>query len=263
MASIRSLARSMVVKSVHFLFPRKLRSLILKTMIHAEESSEPRDAIRWLLGVFDEVSLAIDIQSKRWGNGIHIKHQIMDGIHSFFYERIPPHSSVLDLGCGYGAVAHSIATYSDSQVLGIDFDPLQIAFAKERFQHARLRFMVGNVFTDIPERESFDVIILSSVLEHLERRAEFLRELNEKFCPKKFLIRVPTFERHLVAALKRELGLFPYTDSTHVLEYSLQVFSDEMKLAGLSIRHSEIRWGDIWAECVPNIGYLENEPSRD
>jgi 2-polyprenyl-3-methyl-5-hydroxy-6-metoxy-1,4-benzoquinol methylase len=252
MPSLRAIMRSIVIKVTYILFPRKVRSYIVKAMLHAEESNEPREAIRWLLGIFDEVGLAIDIQSKRWGNGIHIKHEVMDGIHSFFYERIPPHSKVLDLGCGYGAVSYSIAVHTESTVVGIDFDAPQIALAKERFQHPNLHFLVGNVFTDIPDSASFNVIILSSVLEHLEKRAEFLKELDEKFHPQKFLIRVPTFERHLFAALKRELGLFSYTDRTHVLEYSPKIFADEMKEAGLAINHYEIRWGDIWAECSSN-----------
>ncbi len=251
MTSVKTIINSIAFKLAYFLLPRGLRKYIIKVMIHSEESAAPRDAIRWLLGVFDQVGYAIDVQSRRWGNGVHIKHEIMDGIHSFFYDRISPNSRVLDLGCGYGAVAFSIATHADSQVLGIDFDQIQIAFARERFPHPKIRYVVGNVFTDIPEAESFDVVVLSSVLEHLEDREKFLMHLSERFHPEKFLIRVPTFERHFFAALKRELGLYPYTDATHVLEYSPQVFMDEMKKAGLDIRHFEIRWGDIWAECVP------------
>jgi trans-aconitate methyltransferase len=139
--------------------------------------------------------------------------------------------------------------HTDAQVVGIDFDASQIAFAMDRFRHPNLRFVVGNVLTDVPRAGNVGVIVLSSVLEHLESRAELLKDLNELFHPGKFLIRVPTFERHLFAALKRELGLFPYTDSTHVLEYSTESFRHEMNQAGLTIRHMEIRWGDIWAEC--------------
>ncbi|MCB0100696.1 MAG: hypothetical protein KDD74_01535, partial [Anaerolineales bacterium] len=58
-------------------------------------------------------------------------------------------------------------------------------------------------------------------------------------------------ERHLQAALKKELGLFPYTDDTHELEYSKDIFYAEMKQASLEVEHFEIRWADIWAECVP------------
>jgi SAM-dependent methyltransferase len=220
-------------------------------MLGAEKSAEPQEAIRWLLGIDDAVNLEIDAQCKRWGDGVHIKHEILDGIHSFFYERVDGNARVLDLGCGYGALAYAIASHSNAQVLAIDFDAEQIQFGKKRFNHPNIQFVVGDVFTDIPESGSFDVIVLSSVLEHLKNRAEFLKELTARFRPQKFLIRVPTFERSLAAALKKELGLFPYTDDTHELEYSPDIFYDEMAQAGLTVVHFEIRWADIWAECVP------------
>jgi hypothetical protein len=108
------------------------------------------------------------------------------------------------------------------------------------------------MFTDIPQAETFDIIVLSSVLEHLEDRSDFLKSLAKKFRPKKFLIRVPTFEQHYFKALKRELGLFAFVDSTHVIEYSPDIFKAEMAQANLIVDHLEIRWGDIWAECIPD-----------
>ena len=242
---------SIFQKTAYYLLPRSLRRFIVKTMIGAERSADPREATKWLLGVYDYVNYEIDDQCKRWGDGVHIKHEVMDGIHSFFYDRIEKNSSVLDLGCGYGALAHSIAAHSDAKVLAIDFDAEQIEFGKKRFAHPNIQFIIGDVFKDIPEIGSVDVIILSSVLEHLKNRPEFLKELTVRFKPQKFLIRVPTFERNIHAALKKELGLFPYTDDTHELEYSKDVFYAEMKLAGLEVKHFEIRWADIWAECVP------------
>lgn len=238
-------------KIVYYLFPRALRRFIIKVMAGAERYSNPKDATRWLLGIYDFINYEIDAQCRRWGNGIHIKHEVMDGIHSFFYERIEENASVLDLGCGNGALSYAIATYSKAQLIAIDFDAEQINVGKERFAHPSIQYVLGDVFTSIPERDSFDVIVLSSVLEHLKKRPEFLKDLVARFRPKKFLIRVPTFERSLAAALKRELGLFPYTDDTHELEYSPQIFYDEMKQAGLAVKHFEIRWADIWAECIP------------
>lgn len=242
---------SVFSRMAYILLPRFVRRYIVKIMISAEESSPPRDAIQWLLNIFDSVSNAIDFQSVRWGDGVHVKHKLMSGIHSFFYDRVAKNAHVLDLGCGIGAVAYSIAVHADAQVLGIDFDAAQINFAKQRFSHPNVNYVVGNVFTDIPEIESFDVIVLSSILEHLENRAPFLKELTQRFHPDKFLIRVPTLERHFFAALKQEIGVFPYTDDTHVLEYTPQVFIDEMKEAELEITQFEVRWGDIWSECVP------------
>ncbi|HXF85332.1 MAG TPA: class I SAM-dependent methyltransferase [Anaerolineales bacterium] len=243
--------RSLLNRLAYLILPRPLRRFLIKLMLGAEEYADPREAVRWLLGIYDQVNYAIDTQCKRWGDGIHIKHQIMDGIHSFFYERIPQGSTVLDLGCGYGALAYDIAVHTDAQILAMDFDATQIAFAQKRFAHPRIRFVVGNVLTDIPKDSSFDVIVLSSVLEHLKERPQFLQNLRTRFGPQKFLIRVPTFERSLAAALKKELGLFPYTDDTHEIEYTPQLFYDEMQQAGLAIVHFEIRWGDIWAECIP------------
>jgi len=247
------LSRALVFlqKLAYFLLPRVLRKYMIKILFGAEMSADPREALCWLLGVYDQLNYAISAQCIRWGNGVHIKHELMDGIHSFFYDRIPKHAQVLDLGCGVGAVAHAIAVHSDAQVLAIDFDAPQIAFARERFSHPDIHFVVGDVFSDIPEDGSFDVIVLSSVLEHLKNRVQFLKDLSVRFQPQKFLIRVPTFERNIIAALKKELGLFPYTDATHELEYSSHLFYSEMTEAGLAVSYSEIRWGDIWAECIP------------
>lgn len=253
MKSLRILVSTVFRKSLYFLIPHALRKSVVMALIGAEEYAPPLEAAGRLLGIHDAVGVEIDSACTRWGNGVHIKHQIMDGIHSFFYERINSQSNVLDLGCGNGAVANAIALNSDSNVLGIDMNANSIALAKQLYQNPHLRFVLGNVFTDIPESESFDVIILSSVLEHLEHRTEFLQDLTNRFHPAKFLIRVPTFEQHYFKALKRELGLFAFVDATHVLEYSPEVFAAEMMQAALRINHLEIRWGDIWAECVPNV----------
>lgn len=235
----------------YYLLPRSLRLAIIKTMILAEEPALPRESVRWMLEVYDYVATAIDMQAIRWGNGVHIKHELMDGIHSFFYTRIPNGASVLDLGCGRGIIANAIASHTNSKVLGIDLDKSNIEYAQEKYQNPNIRFVLGDVFKDIPEIPTVDVVVLSSVLEHLSRRAEFLSELTRRFHPKKYLIRVPTLERTHYVALKRELGLSPYLDRTHVLEYTPSIFTEEMEMAGLKIISQEIRWGDIWAECEP------------
>jgi ubiquinone/menaquinone biosynthesis C-methylase UbiE len=235
----------------YYFLPRSFRQAIIKAMILAEEPAVPRESVQWMFGIYDYVATAIDMQAIRWGNGIHIKHELMDGIHSFFYTRIPDGSSVLDLGCGRGTVANAIASHSKSSVLGIDLDKGYIEFAQEKYQNPNLHFIHGDVFKDIPDIPSVDVVVLSSVLEHLNKRTEFLRELTRRFHPKKYLIRVPTLERTHYVALKRELGLSPFLDQTHVLEYSPAIFANEMEKAGLKIISQEIRWGDIWAECEP------------
>jgi len=184
------------------------------------------------------------------GNGFHIKHEIMDGIHSFFYERIENGSKVLDVGCGNCAVANAMSVYANAQVTGIDMNEKSIQFGSSNITKSSLKLIIGDVTKDLPD-ETFDVIVMSSFLEHIADRPGLLRKLSSLYRPSKFLIRVPMFERHYYAPLKKRLGLFAYTDPDHKIEYTMEGFAEDMAAGGLEVVYSEIRWGDIWAECVP------------
>ena len=227
-----------------------LRENIIKALLLAERKKRPEDALCWLLSISDFVSSEIDFHCIRWGNGIHIKHELMTGIHSFFYERIPASSRVLDVGCGIGAVAHAIATHVDARVIGIDTNLDRINYACTHFQHPRLTFVQGDATVGLPEGR-VDVIVFSSVIEHIDDRVGLLRKLIAVYGPKKMLIRAPMFERHYHAALKKELGLFSYTDPDHKTEYTVESLAAELQAAGLTVGYVEVRWGDIWVEAVP------------
>lgn len=53
-------------------------------------------------------------------------------------------------------------------------------------------------------------------------------------------------------ALKRELGVEWRLDPTHETEYTLESFAEELAAASLRITHQEVRWGEIWAEAIPD-----------
>ena len=52
--------------------------------------------------------------------------------------------------------------------------------------------------------------------------------------------------------LKRELDVEWRLDPTHETEYTVESFAEEMAEAGLAVTHQDVRWGEIWAEVVPN-----------
>ena len=158
---------------------------------------------------------------------------------------------MLDLGCGYGAAAYSIELRSGAMVTGIDLNKDNIALARKRFQHASLTFVEGNALRDLPG-DSYDVIVLSNLLEHIERRIEFLLETQQRLNPRRWLIRLPMFNRDWRVPLRKELGMHYFSDGTHCTEYTQESFEEEMRVVGLSITHMQINWSEIWAEVRPN-----------
>jgi 2-polyprenyl-3-methyl-5-hydroxy-6-metoxy-1,4-benzoquinol methylase len=168
--------------------------------------------------------------------------------HDFFTNRINKDDRVLDIGCGIGAVAYDVAQIA-AQVVGVDFNAESIKTARERYQHPRLEFRVGDALETLPD-ENFSVVILSNVLEHLPGRPAFLRRAQETLRPSRILIRVPVFERDWRVPLKKELGVEWRLDPTHETEYTLESFAEEMQEANLTITHLEVRWGEIWSEVA-------------
>jgi len=232
--------------------PRRvlLVELIYWIMFFRIKIMSPEEAARFLM-LFDNKLYSLQGRAAvRYGNGIHTKHRHMQ-YHDFFVNRITKNEKVLDVGCGIGAVSYDIAQKSGAIITAIDLNPKNIEKAKAEFNHSNIEYIVGDAFTDLPEKK-FEVVILSNVLEHIEKRAFFLKRLCLTVSPKRLLIRVPLFERDWRVPLKKELGIDYRLDSTHFTEYTHESFFREMKEAGLAITHLESRWGEIWAEVIPD-----------
>lgn len=185
--------------------------------------------------------------SVRYGNGVHTKHRHIN-YHQFFVKNLKPGERVMDIGSGNGFLAYDMANQVKGvEVVGIELNESNVKHARENYRHPNLSFIHGDAHHDLPDRP-FDVVVLSNVLEHIKNRIEFLRLIQKRVTPNRFLIRVPLFEREWRVPLKRELGVEWKLDSTHETEYTLESFSDELTEAGLQIHHQEIRWGEIWTE---------------
>ncbi len=209
------------------------------------------EALSFVLEIDNLLYQLIGEQAVRYGNGIHPKHYHTN-YHHFFISRIPPDSQVLDIGCGNGLLAYEIAAQIPcSMVYAIDISPRAIKKARDWFRADNLKFIRGDALKELPD-QTIDVIVLSNVLEHLEKRVVFLKNLAQKYHPQKFLIRVPLFERDWRVPVKKELGIEYRLDRTHRIEYFQEEFFEEMKQAGLRISFYEIKWGEIWAEAGLN-----------
>ncbi len=96
--------------------------------------------------------------------------------------RIDDKKQILEIGCGPGALAESLARwYPKTQVFGVDRDSNFISFAKQ--QNPLIQYMEGDATALAFENESVDVTISNTVAEHIEPSkfyGEQYRVLKEK-----------------------------------------------------------------------------------
>jgi SAM-dependent methyltransferase len=210
---------------------------------------DPAESLRRLFAIDDLLQGEIDQLAIRRDAEVHPKHRLTR-YHDFFVERANPGERVLDVGCGKGELAHDLAERGGATVVGIDVLPEKIAFARERFPHPNVEYVEANVFTFEPS-VSFDVVVLSNVLEHLDEREALLRRIVATARPARLLIRVPAFDRHWHVPLRRELGIDYFSDPTHEIEYTTETLRDELEGAGLEVISLEARWGELWVEARP------------
>ena len=71
-----------------------------------------------------------------------------------------------------------------------------------------------------------------------------------KTSAKKFLIRVPLFERDWQIAFRKEIGSYYFSDQDHKIEHTLEEFKNEILLSKLKITEIFTIWGEIWASCI-------------
>jgi ubiquinone/menaquinone biosynthesis C-methylase UbiE len=123
---------------------------------------------------------------------------------------LKPHSKVLDVGCGEGRhIFGSLHEYSDVHCVGLDQDIPSLNKCKEGLEFFKelnsgsTVFMQGSVYKLPFDDNTFDLVICSEVLEHLEDYHAAIDEIYRVLKPEgKFLPSVPLF------GLKKFAGLF-------------------------------------------------------
>ena len=229
------------------LLPMRLRHLLLKGMFVLESRGpDTGAAMKRLFTLQDDLDHVVNERAMIHGKGEHPKHRLMR-YHDFFVENILDGQRVIDIGCGYGAVARSIArARPKSQVTGVDYDPKRLAEARAKDNPANLSFVEADATQSVPPGP-WDVVVLSNVLEHIVDRHAFLTALIDKTKARRFLIRVPLFERDWRLAMRREVGANYYSDPDHEIEPTQEEFRRETAAAGLVVEQLATPWGEIWS----------------
>lgn len=213
----------------------------------------PKEAVKLAMDIDNEIYHVGRRASLRYGNGIHTKHKHIN-FHEFFQKNIKPGENILDVGSSTGDLASDLAKYAaPGKVIGIEIEKDRVKEASKRYKNiTNLSFVFGDA-TDKQALPSFkvDTITLSNVLEHIDKRVDFLKQLIRIYKPKKVLIRVPTFERDWRVPLKKEVEVDYRLDVTHYIEFTKDEFIKEMKEAGLDLIDLDISWGEFRAVLKP------------
>lgn len=112
--------------------------------------------------------------------------------------------SVLEVGCGTGWLSNAISFYYKSSVLGLDFNSVAIARAREVAQAMKLTttFEVADLFVYQP-KTLFDVVISLGVLHHTDNCQAAVRRLCLDFV---------RLGGHIMIGLYHKYGRQPFLD---------------------------------------------------
>lgn len=160
----------------------------------------------------------------------------------FLLARIRPGSSVLDLGCKYGDISAIVAEKA-RRVIAVDHDASAIDQARAAHRSSNLEFIQADAF-DVLQREKdpMDVVILSHILEHLDKPEDMLERLRSHatHC----YIELPDLDASYLNHYRRLLDAkLQYTDNDHIWEFDRDSLRELIEGAGWRVLDSEYRYG--------------------
>tara|TARA_Y100001978_G_scaffold35248_1_gene31160 strand:- start:1582 stop:2349 length:768 start_codon:yes stop_codon:yes gene_type:complete len=233
------------------IIPFRLRKILFTIFFIIESRDEdPSRGLKSLFLIKDNLDWVINERALKYGSGIHPKHALMK-YHDFFSSRIKDGSKVLDVGCGIGIVSLNVAKkLTKSLIIGVDINKQNILVAKDLLDKSNLR-NVKFIHGDINNQKDLqaDYVILSNILEHIENRTIFLKNIQKISNSKIFLIRVPNFERDWQIPMRKELGIYYFSDIDHKIEHTVEQLKNDIEKAGFIMKETITTWGEIWAKC--------------
>ena len=123
---------------------------------------------------------------------------------AFFLPYLKPGMSLLDCGCGMGALTTSLAEWLDpGEVVGIDREQSQINAARDWAGEkgvGNVRFELGSIYEIGYPDASFDAAFAFTVLEHLREPRQAMREMRRVLKPGGVIgLQDPDYEAQLQA----------------------------------------------------------------
>ncbi len=167
---------------------------------------------------------------------------------NYIKTEVNENDTILDLGCSNGDYSYELSKIC-KEVVGIDYNTYAIEQAKEKFKNQNLSFYCMDAILYFKNfSKTFDILICSHLLEHLDDPENFLLTFKKYF--KKIYIEVPDFNSSFDNIIREKIGLLPhYTDADHINEYSREEIENLIHKLNLKIIKCEFRYGVMryWA----------------
>jgi len=153
---------------------------------------------------------------------------------------------VLDFGGGTGVITHALLENGNSVVY--------LDHSQDASNSAETKFSNNPNFTLLlPENllacanKSFDLVVLSHVLEHVQNRTSLLKELSQ--LTRKIHIEVPDYSSDPLNYARSILQLSVHKDDDHVVEFTIESLRSLLLEVDLIIEKIKVRDGCIVALC--------------
>jgi 2-polyprenyl-3-methyl-5-hydroxy-6-metoxy-1,4-benzoquinol methylase len=125
-------------------------------------------------------------QKKEHGN-------IDSSLEYFLRLNIPKNAKILDIGCNYGSLIYNLYKKGYKNVYGIDINKKTIKEGKKYYKEIRSKIKIYNGKKIPYQDQSFDVVLMFDVIEHIPNIENFLKGQVYKILKKKgiFVFQTP------------------------------------------------------------------------
>lgn len=118
---------------------------------------------------------------------------------------IPPNGSVLDIGCGNGAMLAEIGKLGSWKLYGVESSETAVSLARSQGLDVRLADATTDLVT-LFEQRTFDLIVSVEVIEHVYDPRGLLRQAHTLLRPKGRLVMTTPYHGYLKNLLIAALG---------------------------------------------------------
>ena len=135
-------------------------------------------------------------------------------------------------------------------VVGVDYDQKAIDLAQSRYRKDNLTFVCADAYGFLSRTDiTFDILILSHILEHLDDPGSFIKQYAPFF---KFIyIELPDFDKTLLNHYRKNMNMpLIYTDGDHISEFDRVELKELIEKCDLQIVSAEYIYGlqKIWCK---------------